>query len=91
MAPRLRCDGGITGSLFFEVGFEMRFPQLHMCFCERYGRFVFIARGKIMCFIFRFKLAINKSPLINKKKTCYYNIEKVQITVVYIVTVFHSI
>ena len=45
-----------------------------------------------MCFIFRFKLAINKSPLINKKKkTCYYNIEKVQITVVKIVTVVHSL
>ena len=59
--------------------------------CKRDGRFVFIAHGNVMCFIFRFKLAINKSPLINKKTTCYYNIEKVQITVVYIVTVFHSI
>ena len=66
MAPRLRCDGGITGSLFVAEGFEMRFPQLHLCLCKRDGRFVFIARGKIMCFIFRFfKLAINKLLLIN--------------------------
>ena len=68
----------------------MRFAQLHL-FSAKVTAASFLSLVEMSCglyFVSSWQLICCRSLITT---TCYYNIEKVQITVVYIVTVFHSI